>query len=202
VGELNKYAVKGVKKLFGLTRTKIRLAGEADTLKTSPSPLPLVEQYSGETVSTVDEARRHVKHLDEKVGYEDPESVASTTLQLCDVVEGVKHGYEPEKYMCLLSQKDFQEIEDRVSAGEQVNILLMDDETRGGANVYIGYDPPEDAYHLGRVMTNITWYLAYALESPVLSEEERFKNMNVYSTKQTLLQAAVEYSLKYFGGGG
>jgi len=37
---MDRFAINGVKKIFSLARTKIRLAEEADTVYVKPKPLP------------------------------------------------------------------------------------------------------------------------------------------------------------------
>ena len=46
----------------------------------------------------------------------------------------------------------------------------MEEELHDGVNLYVGYEPPEDCLHLGRVLTNLAVYLDFALKSGVLSE--------------------------------
>jgi len=57
VGKISVQPVKGVKKLFGLTKTKIQLAKEADTKYTKPNPLPLIRLLSGQEIGTVEQAK-------------------------------------------------------------------------------------------------------------------------------------------------
>ncbi|HHQ44747.1 MAG TPA: hypothetical protein ENN13_01250 [Candidatus Altiarchaeales archaeon] len=194
------FARRGVKKIFSLARTKIRLAKEADTIECVPAPLPLVEMFFGEKILTVEGAESFLDELRNKTDFDSDESCAKTGAALADIVEGVKYKFEPAEFMCLLSKGGFQEIEERVAGGEVLNIFLMDETPREGVNLYVGYDPPAGYLHLGRVATNVSWYLDFAFRSSVLSDGERLLNTRVYSSQKTLIQAAVENCLKYFSG--
>jgi len=190
---MDKYVIKGVKKLAGLTRTKIRLAEEAKTLQTRPAPLPLVKLLSGVELETVSDAKDYVEKI--VFDFEDGEGTAKTIFELMDIIEGVKHKFEPPEYFALVGEDAFQEIEDRVDRGEQVNILLMDNGLKEGVNLYVGYEPPEGVIHFGRVPTTLAAYLAYALKSSVLSKDMKLKNTTVSLGHGTLILNAIYYAL-------
>jgi len=181
----NKYAVKGVKKLFSLTKTKIRLAKEVKTIYTKPKPLPLVKKLAGVEVNTIDEAENLWQTLKEKVDYNNPKSMAETTLQLLDIIEGVKHKYEPKEYFCLLTQEETKKLLEK-----KVNILLACQPTTKGVNLYIGENPPKGVIHLGRVTTNLATFLAIALP--------KLKNIKIHSNQKTLINNAVYHALETF----
>ncbi len=134
---MDRYAVKGFKKLSGLCRTKIRLAEEAGTVNTRPSPLPLPRLYSGVELKTVEECRKYAEELRNSTDFDDSLSVAYATLELCDIIEGVKYDFEPPEYMPLT---------DEVPSGKPATILLMADAAErpeDSTPVFIGRNPPE-----------------------------------------------------------
>ncbi|MBN2014384.1 MAG: hypothetical protein JW778_04320 [Candidatus Altiarchaeota archaeon] len=195
---MEKYAQKGLKKLFSLTKTKIRLAEEAGTVETRPAPLPIVKKLSGKEVKTVKEAKECREKLLETVDYSKPESIAETVFQLIDIIEGVKHRFEPPEYCALVNREDLEKIE---KEKQPVNLLLMTEEAPEGVNVFIGEDSPKNALHLGRVPSTIAFFLDFAFESNYFSEGRRLKNINCMIGRKTLIADAIYYSLKEFGAG-
>jgi len=97
--KVDRYVRDGAKKLFSLTKTKIRLAEEAGTAECRPHPLPLVKRLSGEDISTVEEAKQYRETLLKNTPFDDEKSVASSVLQCMDLIEGVKYLYEPHECM-------------------------------------------------------------------------------------------------------
>ncbi len=197
----DKYAVKGLKKLFGLTKTKIRLAREAGTIQVKPKPLPLVEVLSGVRINSVDDAEARLHELKSQIDYESPGSVSSTVLELMDIIEGVKHQFEPKKLCVLVDEKTLEEIEGKAAEGSKINILLMEEEAREGVNLYVGYDPPKNVIHYGRVPTTLAHYIAYAFDSEKLSQDTRLINTDITIGHKTLILNAIYFAIKQYCGG-
>jgi len=189
-----KYVIKGVKKLFSLARTKIRLARQANTLYTKPKPLPLVKKLAGVEVNTIDEAEKHLEKLKKDIDYSNPKTMAETTIQLLDIIEGVKHKYEPKEYFCLLTQREIKKL---LEEEEEVNILLacQPSETcqpaEKGINLYIGENPPKNTIHLGRVTTNLASFLA--------TTNLKLENIKIHNNQKTLINNAVHQALGEYG---
>jgi hypothetical protein len=189
---VDKYAVKGVKKLFSLARTKMRLAEEADTEETLPRPLPLVKLFAGVELSTLVECKAHWQMLKGAVDYGDGRSAASTTLQLCDIIEGVKYRFEPKEYMPLLGAGEFARLEDGCRrSNAPLHILIMTSEPAPDA-VYLGEDPPPGVSHFSRVISGIAPLLHLIYASPYFSDDTRLRNIEVARGSETLLGRAVE----------
>jgi len=108
---MEKYILKGAKKLFSLTRTKIRLVEESGTIDTKPGPLPLVKLLSGKEITTVAQAKEYRDELLKDTDFSDSKSTASSVLQLMDIIEGVKYKFEPPECRSNLSTERFREIE-------------------------------------------------------------------------------------------
>jgi len=198
---MDKYVVKGAKKLFGLARTKIRLAKEAETVRVRPEPLPLVELISGVQVRTVDEAIDRVSDLRSLIDYENMGSVAPTVLELMDIIEGVKYRFEPPELCVLVGNEELKSIEKMVNDGVSLSISLMSEKPVDGINIYIGYNPPKGAIHYGRVPTTLSHYLAYAFRSEVLSDNMYLKNTHISLGHRTLILNAIYHSiLNYVAG--
>lgn len=195
----NKYFVNGVKKLFGLANTKIQLAVEAETEYTKPRPLPLVELLTARKVESIEEARKYLEGLKTEVDYNSEPNMASTTFLLMDLIEGVKHKFEPPEYCVLVGDDTIQEVEQRVASGEKVNILLMTEKHREGVNLFVGADPLEGTIHYGRVPTVLTHYLNYAMRSGTLSDEMHLLNTRVVMGYKTLLLNAAYHALRVYG---
>lgn len=193
---MEKYAKKGLKKLFSLTKTKIRLAEEADTVETRPTPLPLVKKLTGKEVKTIEEAKKHREKLLKEADYNRPENIAKTVFQLLDIIEGVKYRYEPPEYCVLLKKEDLKKIEKN-----PINLLLMTEEAPEGVNIFIGENPPKNALHLGRVPSTIAYFLDYVFNSDYFSKGLRLKNIKTVLGRKTLIVDAIHFSLKEFGAG-
>ncbi|MBD3387774.1 MAG: hypothetical protein GF416_01885 [Candidatus Altiarchaeales archaeon] len=160
---MNRYAVKGVKKLFSRSNTKIRLAEEAGTSKVRPSPLPLPERYANVELNTVEECKIHRERLRELIDFEDILNVAYATLQLCDIIEGVKWKYEPAEYMPLM---------DRIPEDMPLNIALMHPKPPKGS-IFIGENPPPTVRHYSRVVSGIAPLLQHIYNTGKHNEGNR-----------------------------
>jgi len=192
---VDKYAAKGAKKLFSLSRTKIRLAKEAETIETRPVPLPIVRLFSGVELRTVEECEAHTGRLKEEVDYDDDGSVATTVVQLCDIIEGVKYRFEPPEYMPLMGEEDLALLEKECAAsGLPLAILIMSDDVRG-PSVFFGEEPPAGARHYSRVISGIAPLLRYLYESKHFSEGKRLRNVTVQYAGKTLLANAAAASI-------
>lgn len=193
------FTVKGLKKLFGLTKTKIRLAREAGTYQVKPKPLPLVEVLSGVRINSVDDAEARLHELKSRIDYDSSSSVSSTVLELMDIIEGVKYQFEPHELCVLLGDEEFRRIDKKASEGEKINLLLMSEKIFGGVNIYVGYQSPEVALHLGRVPTTLSSFMAYALNSDTLSSAMRLRNVRIILGHQTLILNSIFHAIKHYG---
>jgi len=159
------------------------LAEEADTKEVKPSPLPLVELLSGKEIKTVGEAKEHREKLREGIDFEDGESIAGSVLQLCDIIEGVKYKFEPKELCVLIKEED-------LSGMKEVNVNIMDEKLRKGNNIYIGYEPPEGATHLGRVATTAAFFALNAKKHKIV-----FKT---FLGHKTLILNAITFALRHY----
>ncbi|MFH1056063.1 MAG: hypothetical protein V1744_08230 [Candidatus Altiarchaeota archaeon] len=192
---MDKYVKDGVKKLFSLTRTKIRLAEEAETFEVKPAPLPVVKLFSNQEVVNVAECKVLWQELKEGMDYDNDMNVASTVLQLCDIIECVKHRFEHPDYMPLLTEEELSMLEGECRKNDRsLNVLLMTTEPLSG--VYFGEDPPEGVRHYSRVISGIAPFLRFAYNSNYLSEDVKLRNMRVHYGTRTLLGNAVNFALK------
>jgi hypothetical protein len=199
---MDKFAIRGVKKLFSLTRTKIRLAGESGTMETRPAPLPLVRILSGVDVNTVDGAGEYLGELRASLDFSDSEGVARTVFELLDIIEGVKYKFEPREYRALVGEVELKSMDAEArSRSSTINLLLMTDEVMDGMNVFIGEDAPKDSLHLGRVPSTLAIFLNFAFSSPYLSEGLELKNIRAILGRRTLIIHAIHFSLGEFGAG-
>jgi hypothetical protein len=197
---MDRFFIKGAKKLFSLTRTKIRLAKEANTTETKPAPLPLVARFSGRTVSTVEEAEGFLSELRAMTDFTENRRTAETILILIDIIEGVKHLFEPPEYCALLSREKMEELEEKAKKEHlKANILLLTSERGEGLNLFIGEDPPQKVVHVGRLVSNLASLLDFLLASDYFSENGRLANIQVSAGGKTLLAAAVYAALKELG---
>jgi hypothetical protein len=190
----DKFVVRGVRKLFSLARTKIRLAREACTLETKPAPLPLIKMIYEKEVSTVDEAVKFLDQLRGMTDFEDDNSLASATLALCEIIEGVKHKYEPQDYMPPLSEEELEKLE-----GAPLTILLAAEPTGDGNFIFVGEEPHAGVVHLSRLPSGIAAFIAFALNSKYFSDGKRLKNISVKLGEQTLLFDTVNHALAQYG---
>jgi len=199
--QIDKYVVKGVKKMFGLANTKIRLAREAETIWVKPKPLPLVKFIYAEYVESVDDAAEKLIQLKSDIDYDDPHIVAKTVLALMDIIEGVKHRFEPPELCVLVDEKIMREIEGKAAEGSKINILLMEEEVREGVNLYVGYNTPKNVIHYGRVPTTLVHYLVYAFNSEKLSQDNKLVNTDILLGHKTLILDAIYFAIKHYCGG-
>ncbi len=190
----DKLIKKGIKKLFGLTKTKLRLAEEADTTKTKPSPLPLVKILSGKKIVTIEKAKGYREKLKEQVNYEDKKNLANTVLQLLDIIEGVKYKFEPPECLSQLTQEELKNLE-----GKKVNLLLMTKKTSEGVNLFIGENPPKNTIPVSVVPSSIAPFLTFAFQSGYFFKEGKLKNITSVLGRKTLLINVIHFALGEFG---
>ncbi len=197
---MDRFSIKGAKKLFSLTRTKIRLAKEAGTVETRPAPLPLVERLTRKKVSTIQDAESFLEELRAMTDFSDALRCAETVLMLIDTIEGVKHRYEPKEYCALLSRTEMTALEKKAKEEKlKVNILLLTSERGEGLNLFIGEDPPQGVVHAGRLVSNLASFIEYALCSNYFSDGGKLMNIRVSSGGRNLLAAAVHAAIKELG---
>ena len=197
---MEKITIKGIKKLFSLTRTKIRLAKEAKTEYTKPKPLPLIKLLSGKDIDTVLQAEEYLNQLKEKIDYADNKSAAKTVFELMDIIEGVKYKFEPLEFMVNVDYEKLSEIEGKAKEKQMpVNLLLMTEKERGGLNLFIGYDPPKNTIFLSRVPTTLAYFINFAFNSEYFSDGLKLKNINIILGHRTLILNAVSFAIGDFG---
>jgi len=190
----NKLIKKGVKKLFSLTRTKIRLAEEAKTKETKPKPLPLVKFFSGKEIKTVTGAKRYRSELLKKINFEDNGKIAETVLQLLDIIEGVKYKFEAKDCCFLLDEEELEEIEK-----QKVNILLMTQKPYPGTGLFIGENEPKSSILASRVPSSIATFLAFAFKSKYFFKDGKLKHITSVLGHKTLLTNVIHFSLGELG---
>jgi hypothetical protein len=194
---MEKHAIAGAKKLLSLTKTKIRLAKEADTIDCKPAPLPLVKLLSGASIETIDSAADYREKLLKEIDYSNDESVASTVFSCMDIIEGVKHKFEPKEYCSNLSADDLKGME-----SAPVTILLMATNfVPDSLNLYIGEkeNKPENAIFLSGVPTSLAQFTLFALKSDYFSLNGRLRNIQCVLGRKTLINNAIAYSLAVYG---
>jgi hypothetical protein len=197
---MDRYVISGTKKLFSLVRTKIRLAGEADTFECRPDPLPLVKRLSGVTISTIAESKVYREELLKNASFSDERSVASSVLQCMDIIEGVKYKYEPPQYMSNIDARGMKDIDARAKEEAlSVNILLMTRAATGGIDLFVGEDPPAGTLFLSGVPTSVASFLEYAFCSPYLSDGCSLRNIRCVLGRRTLIINAIHHSLGVYG---
>ena len=208
---MEKHAIAGAKKLLSLTKTKIRLAKEANTIDCKPAPLPLAKYLSGISIETIDSAAEYREKLLKEIDYSNDYSVASTVFQCMDIIEGVKHKFEPEEYCFNLSTEDLIKIEEN-SRKESIplNILLMTTSVvpsltgmlrHNSINLYIGEkeNKPENAIYVSGVPTSLAEFILFALKSNHFSSNQRLKNIKCVLGRKTLINNAISSSLAAYG---
>ncbi|MFH1721217.1 MAG: hypothetical protein ABH950_01285 [Candidatus Altiarchaeota archaeon] len=193
---MNRFFVQGTKKLFSLTKTKIRLAEEAGTDKTRPSPLPLVQKLSGLNLETVEQAKDYVSFLRNSVNFKEEQELAKAVLQLMDIIEGVKYKFEPKDAFLLLSDEDLE----KVGRGRKHITILLDSQSLGeGVNLYFGFDPPRDSIHAGTMPSPIATLVDFLFNSRFYFKGERLRNVSVRLGGKTLLLNTAYHSLLVYG---
>ena len=197
---MDRFAIRGTKKLFSLARTKIRLAEESDTVYTRPKPLPLVKLLSGVEINTVKEAKDYREKLHSLVDFSDSTIVARAVFELLDIVEGVKHKFEPPELCVLVGEDELKAIEKKaVNESLPINLLLMTEKAPEGVDIFIGEEPLENSLHLGRVPSTLAIFLNFAFNSSYLSEGSKLKNIRAILGRKTLILDAIHFSLGEFG---
>ena len=197
---MDKHIIRGAKRLLSLTRTKIRLAEEVDTINTMPRPLPLVKLISGRDIETVEQAKGYRDELARNIDFGNPMGVADLVIQLIDIIEGVKYKFEPPEFLCLIDDKTMKEIEDNARRNSiPLNLLLMTEKAQTKINLFVGENPAESSIHLGRVPSTVADFLRFAFLSDYFSDNKRLKNMNAIIGHRTLILNAIWFSLGEFG---
>ncbi|HIE34339.1 MAG TPA: hypothetical protein EYP86_04295 [Candidatus Altiarchaeales archaeon] len=196
---MDTYTRKGVKKLFSLTRTKIRLAEESNTIETKPKTLPLIKFLSGIEIRTVAETKQYSNELKERIDFSNSTDVATIVFELLDIIEGVKYRFEPKEYCTLIGEERLREIEIRARKDSKgINLLLLSKTAPSGINLYIGENPPKVAIHLGRVLSNIVPLLNVLFHSNTFCEKG-LHNLRVVNEHKTLITNAIVFSLVEYG---
>ncbi len=182
---------KGLKKLRSLTRIKIELAEDHGTEIVDISPLPLVRRYFDVDVSTIDDAWRFYedyvvdihKRIDDKV------ELSKLILACFDVIEGVKHEFEPPELVYLSPD---------VSGVENVVLEVMTDDPEPGV-FYVG-EPPEgvEVRHVGRVVSTLARFLPEAEAAGVLDVED-LSGLRARFGRFTLLSFVTAVALRGLG---
>ncbi len=198
---MEKHVIRGAKKIFSLTRTKIRLAEEAQTIDTKPIPLPLVKMLSGKEINNVNRAKEYREELLRHTDFSDPGALARAVLQLMDIIEGVKYKFEPPEYCLNLSADEFMKIEAMARKNSmRVNLLLMTkDAPDRGVNLFIGENSPGNSIFLSRVPTSIAGVLNLAFKSDYLSDGLKLRNVTSVMGHRTLILNAIHFSLGWLG---
>lgn len=197
---MDKHAIKGVKKILSLVKTKIRLAEEYGTVCVKPKPLRLVELLSRVRIETVVEAKDYLLELKRNLDLENPKSVSDTVLQSLDIIEGVKYEFESGSFH--LDDEALSEIEAQAKVrNTHVTLLLM---TRGilqngGINLFVGEDKPEGSILVGEVPSTISFFMSHALKSDYFSKNMRLVKVNSILGGRSLILNAIHYSLGEYG---
>lgn len=197
---MDKYIIKGTKKLLSLARTKIRLAEESETIECRPKPLPLVKLLSGKEINTVADAKQYREDLLKGIDFSNSRGVASTVLQSMDIIEGVKYKFEPKEFLVNIDEKEMRSIEREAREKSlPVNLLLMTKTAPEGLNIFIGYKRPEGTTFLSAVPTTLSHFLNFAFNSDYLSQNLKLKNIRSFLGHKTLILNAIHFSLGEFG---
>lgn len=188
--------VDGVKKLFSLTKTKMRLAREADTINVRPEPLPLVKRFAQVELRTVEECERHWLMMKDNLDYADGDAIAKVVVQLCDIIEGVKWKFEEPDGFSLIDEEGFKAIESECAAHDlMLNLVLLSDEIPDGVTLYIGGNPPDGVHHLGRHVSNIAEFMDFAYGSKYFSDGHSLRNVRAFASGRNIISSAVAFSV-------
>lgn len=189
---------KGLKKLFSLTKTKIRLAEEAKTIELKPSPLPLIKFFSGEEVRTVVEAKEFRERLTKKINFEKNREIAEITFQLLDIIEGVKYKFEPEDCCFSLSEEKLREFENE---NKELIILIMTKISypERGINLFFGENTPEGAIFISKVPSSIAPLLNFTFHSKHFFRNGKLYHITSILGRKTMLTTLIHFSLGEFG---
>ncbi len=181
---------RALKKLRSLTRIKIELAEEHGTEEVDVSPLPLVERYFGERVETVEDAWGfYEKYVVDMPEVRDIGEVARLVMACFDVIEGVKHEFEPPELVYLSPD---------LSGVDGVVLDVMTDDPEPGV-FYVG-EPPEgvEVRHVGRVVSTLARFLPEAEEVELLDVED-LSGVEARFGRFTLLSHATAVALNGLG---
>ncbi|NPB01492.1 MAG: hypothetical protein GXO28_01100 [Methanopyri archaeon] len=181
---------RALKKLRSLTRIKIELAEDHGTEEVDVSPLPLVERYFGERIETVEDAWDfYEEYVVDMPDVRDVGEVARLVMACFDVIEGVKHEFEPPELVYLSPD---------VSDVEGVVLEVMTDDPEPGV-FYVG-EPPEgvEVRHVGRVVSTLARFLPEAEEAGLLDVED-LSGVEARFGRFTLLSYATAVALRGLG---
>ena len=170
---------QGLKKLRSLVRIKIELAEDHGTREVDVRPLPVVRDYYGVDIRTVEEAREFYERELIRMHRVDTEEVPKVVFSAFDVIEGVKHEFEPRKLM-------YQGCE--VDRMEDLKLDIMTDEPRAGA-AYVG-EPPEgvdEGLWVGRVVSVISRLLPECVRAGKINRCSDVEGFDVRVGRFTLL---------------
>ncbi|WP_456434854.1 hypothetical protein [Methanopyrus sp.] len=170
----------GLRKLRSLVKVKIRLAKEHGTVEVDQPPLPIVKSRYGEVLETVDDAENFFERELRRMHKVKLEEVPRVVFCAFDVIEGVKHEFEPEKYLYRSGA---------VPAGVKALTLdIMTDDHRENA-VYIGEPSPEVSRDrwAGRVVSVLSRLLPECVEVGLLEDIRELEGVRVRIGKFTLL---------------
>lgn len=189
---------KGLKKLFSLTKTKIRLAEEAGTTELEPSPLPLIKFFSGKEIKKVAEAKNFREELSKKVNFNDREEIAETTFQLLEIIEGVKYKFEPEDCCFSFNEEKLKEFENEKN---ELVILIMTKRSypEKGINLFFGENTPNGAIFISKVPSSIAPLLNFAFHSNYFFKEGKLQHITSILGRKTILAKLIHFSLGEFG---
>lgn len=188
---------KGLKKLFSLTKTKIRLAEEARTIELKPSPLPLIKFFSGKELRKVAEAKKFRDELSKKVNFENNREIAETTFQLLEIIEGVKYKFEPENCCFSLNEEKLKEFENEK---KELVILIMTKLSypEKGINLFFGENTPKGAIFISKVPSSIAPLLNYAFHSRYFFKDGKLQHITSVLGRKTILAKLIHFSLGEF----
>ncbi len=182
----------GLRKLRSLVKIKIRLAKEHGTVEVDRPPLPIVESWYGEALETVDDAESFFERELRRMHKVELEEVPKVVFCAFDVIEGVKHEFEPEKYLYRPG-----------AVPEGVRTLTLDimtDDHREGA-VYIGEPHPEvdrDRW-AGRVVSVLARLLPECMEAGLLEDVRKLEGVRARIGRFTLLNYVTGAALALSG---
>ncbi|WP_457614717.1 hypothetical protein [Methanopyrus sp.] len=182
----------GLKKLRSLVKIKIRLAREHGTVEVDQPPLPIVKSWYGEVLETVDDAEDFFERKLKRMHKVELEEVPKVVFCAFDVIEGVKHEFEPEKYLYNPG-----------TVPTEVQVLTLDimtDDCRKGA-VYIGEPSPEVSRDrwAGSVVSVLARLLPECVEIGLLKDVRELEGVKARIGKFTLLNYITGVALKLSG---
>ncbi|WP_457620503.1 hypothetical protein [Methanopyrus sp.] len=182
----------GLKKLRSLVKVKIRLAREHGTVEVDRPPLPIVKSWYGKVLETVDDAEDFFERKLRRMHKVELEEVPKVVFCAFDVIEGVKHEFEPEKYLYNSGA---------VPTGARTLTLdIMTDDHREEA-VYIGEPSPgvsRDRW-AGRVVSVLARLLPECVETGLLEDVRKLEGVRARIGRFTLLNYVTGAALALSG---